>query len=105
MNFWSVPHPSLLVAAYFPRAAAFEKKGIVALLPVYQEPRVRELERIVDAVLGGLGFIRRPAHTSHFLKELVERVSSRGPEAKMTEIYRKLGTWPADTIYIIPGAD
>lgn len=53
VNFWSVPHPCLPTAD-FPRAGAL-RKSIIAL-PVHQELGVRELERIVDAVLGGLEF-------------------------------------------------
>ncbi len=48
--FWLIPHPSL-PAADFPQAAEL-RKSIIAL-PVHQELGIRELERIVDAVLGG----------------------------------------------------
>jgi hypothetical protein len=54
LNFWSVPHPSLPVAD-FPRAAAL-RESIIAL-PVHQELGVRELKRIVDAVLDGVEYI------------------------------------------------
>jgi hypothetical protein len=49
-NFWSVPHPSLNVSN-FPQAAAL-REHIVAL-PVHQELGIKELERIIDAVLSG----------------------------------------------------
>lgn len=49
LSFWLVPHPCLPVAD-FPRAAAL-RNSIIAL-PVHQELGIRELERIVDAVLG-----------------------------------------------------
>jgi perosamine synthetase len=52
IDFWSVPHPRL-PARDFPRAAAL-RESIVAL-PVHQELGARELERIVDAVLGATG--------------------------------------------------
>ncbi len=52
VNFWSVPHPSLPVAD-FPQAAAL--RDSVITLPVHQELSVRELDRIVDAVLTSLG--------------------------------------------------
>jgi dTDP-4-amino-4,6-dideoxygalactose transaminase len=52
VDFWSVPHPSLPVAD-FPQAAAL--RDSVITLPVHQELSVRELERIVDAVLSSLG--------------------------------------------------
>ncbi len=51
-NLWSVPHPALPVAD-FPQAAAL--RDTVISLPVHQELSVRELGRIVDAVLGSLG--------------------------------------------------
>ena len=49
VDFWSAPHPCLPVRG-FPRAAAL-RESIIAL-PVHQELGVRELERIVVAVLG-----------------------------------------------------
>jgi dTDP-4-amino-4,6-dideoxygalactose transaminase len=52
LNFWAVPHPCL-PARDFPRAAAL-RESIIAL-PVHQELGVRELERIIDAVLSGMG--------------------------------------------------
>ena len=51
LNFWSGSHPCL--PAGFPRAAAL-RESLVGL-PVHQELGVPELERIVDAVLGGVG--------------------------------------------------
>lgn len=48
LDFWRVPHPCLPVAD-FPEAASL-RKTIIGL-PVHQELGVRELERIVDAVL------------------------------------------------------
>jgi len=48
VSFWGIPHPRLPTAD-FPRAAAL-RKSIIAL-PVHQELGVRELERIVRAVL------------------------------------------------------
>lgn len=51
IDFWSVPHPCL-PAEDFPRAAAL-RESIIAL-PVHQELGVRELERIIESVLGGL---------------------------------------------------
>ena len=50
-NFWAVPHPCLQVTN-FPRAEAL-RKSIVAL-PVHQELGIRELEWIVNVVLGTL---------------------------------------------------
>jgi perosamine synthetase len=44
---WPIPHPCLPEAS-FPQAAALRKNTIA--LPVHQELRVQELERIVDAV-------------------------------------------------------
>lgn len=52
IDFWSVSHPCLPTKD-FPRAAAL-RKSVIAL-PVHQELGVRQLERIVDAVLGGPG--------------------------------------------------
>ncbi len=48
LNFWRVPHPCL-PAASFPRAASL-RQSIIGL-PVHQELGIKELERIVDAVL------------------------------------------------------
>jgi dTDP-4-amino-4,6-dideoxygalactose transaminase len=61
INFWSVPHPCLPTRNY-PRAAEL-RKSIIAL-PVHQELGVRELERIVDAVLGGLGTAQKQTRIS-----------------------------------------
>lgn len=55
VNFWAIPHPCLPVAD-FPWAAAL-RKSIIAL-PVHQELGVRELELIVDAVLGSLKVVQ-----------------------------------------------
>lgn len=51
-NFWSVPHPNLK-ATEFPQAAAL-RSSIVAL-PIHQELGIKELGRIVSAVLGNRG--------------------------------------------------
>jgi dTDP-4-amino-4,6-dideoxygalactose transaminase len=59
IDLWSIPHPRLPVED-FPRAAAL-RQSVIAL-PVHQELGAPELERIVDAVLGGLGAVREPAY-------------------------------------------
>lgn len=51
VSFWAIPHP-YLPTANFPRAAALRESTIA--LPVHQELGPRELERIVDIVLGFL---------------------------------------------------
>jgi dTDP-4-amino-4,6-dideoxygalactose transaminase len=53
---WTFPHPCL-PATKFPRAAALRER--IILLPVHQELGIRELERIVDAVLDNLEAMRR----------------------------------------------
>lgn len=50
IDFWSVPHPSL-EAERFPAAAA--RRARTLLLPVHQELRTRDVERIADAVVPG----------------------------------------------------
>jgi hypothetical protein len=50
LDLWSVSHPSLEVAR-FPRAA--ELRRTLVGLPVHQELRRRDLERIAAAVGGG----------------------------------------------------
>ena len=47
LNFWSVPHPSLDAAAH-PGAA--RRRARTVGLPVHQELRTEDLERVVDAV-------------------------------------------------------
>lgn len=53
LDFWSVPHPSLPVAQ-FPGAAA--RRASTVLLPVHQELRVADIERIGVAASGGQPF-------------------------------------------------
>ena len=48
LDFWSVPHPTL-PASRFPRAAALRSR--IVGIPVHQELRSRDLERIIEAVL------------------------------------------------------
>ena len=59
-DLWSIAHPSL-PAGDFPRAADL-RRGTIAL-PVHQQLGVRELERLVDAVLGGLAYAHGPTHS------------------------------------------
>jgi len=59
-NLWSVPHPCL-PAADFPRSAAL-RNGTIGL-PVHQELSLRDLQRIVDAVLGNRGPMHGPKHS------------------------------------------
>ena len=47
LNFWSVPHPGLDVPSY---PAAARRRDRTVCLPVHQELRAEDLERIVDAV-------------------------------------------------------
>ena len=49
LDFWSVPHPALPADA-FPGAAARRERGVA--LPVHQELRPSDLERVVTAVRG-----------------------------------------------------
>ena len=49
LDFWSAPHPSLPVAS-FPRARARRERTVA--LPVHQELRPQDVERIVQAVRG-----------------------------------------------------
>ena len=70
LNLWSVPHPTLRAAAF---AGAEARRARVVGLPVHQELRRDDLDRIVTAIRGGAKRRRRD--------EVVERFDSFDPLA------------------------
>jgi dTDP-4-amino-4,6-dideoxygalactose transaminase len=79
LDFWSVPHPALPVDR-FPAAAA--RRARTVALPVHQELRPADLERVVGSVVGGRRRARLRTERVGELEALAEEWTALAAESK-----------------------